>query len=445
MCFPVRGVNNWANSQHNEDKKRKLEEIEQESEARGQAKAEKATEVVIYNLQTMLSSAQFELCEARQENARNMQLIRKLREDTQKEVTGMREVLQAVREKERGAEELVTELSEVVRSQKLRLQKAQQDLEHSAASEQEAAQLRIEVVRLKEKAAALEEMSREIVGLKNELANASGKAERERHSFEQATQLQLSVLKEENRRLTAEVAVSTHKLQETEDAVRVKTKMLDSQNDTIAGLKKELVEAKDAARGSASSIKARDANWMNRLQDEVEQRQVLQAEVMAQEGTIAEMEMDLKIAKTAKSAAENTCKMLQQKVNDMDTMLRYVENEIRSVKSLYESREKGVIIQRDQALEELKLTQKKMEEAEAKAAAAIQCQIETRKAMEAHEKSATAALLEKDKAVAEASQKVLEIEAEMHSRISILEKKKAISSAQVSKLCNVLEELKEAT
>jgi len=47
--------------------------------------------------------------------------------------------------------------------------------------------------------------------------------------------------------------------------------MLDSQNDTIAGLKKELVEAKDAARGSASSIKARDANWMNRLQDEVEQ------------------------------------------------------------------------------------------------------------------------------------------------------------------------------
>jgi predicted nuclease with TOPRIM domain len=77
------------------------------------------------------------------------------------------------------------------------------------------------VGRLKEKAGALEEMSREIVGLKNELANASGKVERERHSFEQATQLQLSVLKEENRRLTAEVAVSTHKLQETEDAVRV--------------------------------------------------------------------------------------------------------------------------------------------------------------------------------------------------------------------------------
>jgi uncharacterized protein (DUF2267 family) len=48
------------------DKKQKLEEIEQESEARGQAKAEKATEVVIYNLQTKLSSTQFELCEARQ-------------------------------------------------------------------------------------------------------------------------------------------------------------------------------------------------------------------------------------------------------------------------------------------------------------------------------------------------------------------------------------------
>ncbi len=51
---------------------------------------------------------------------------------------------------------------------------------------------------------------------------------------------------------------------------------------------------------------------------------MLQAEVMAQEGTIAEMEMDLKIAKKAKIAAENTCKTLQQKVNDMDTMLRYM-------------------------------------------------------------------------------------------------------------------------
>jgi hypothetical protein len=36
--------------------------------------------------------------------------------------------------------------------------------------------------------------------------------------------------------------------------------------------------------------------------------------------------------------------------------------------------------------------------------------------------------------VAEASRKVLEIEAEMHTRISILEKKKAISSAQVRML-----------
>jgi hypothetical protein len=40
-----------------------------------------------------------EVCRKYAENARNMQLIRKLREDTQKEVMGMREVLQAVREK----------------------------------------------------------------------------------------------------------------------------------------------------------------------------------------------------------------------------------------------------------------------------------------------------------------------------------------------------------
>jgi hypothetical protein len=40
-----------------------------------------------------------EVCRKYAENARNMQLIRKLWEDTQKEVMGMREVLHAVREK----------------------------------------------------------------------------------------------------------------------------------------------------------------------------------------------------------------------------------------------------------------------------------------------------------------------------------------------------------
>ena len=52
------------------------------------------------------------------------------------------------------------------------------------------------------------------------------------------------------------------------------------------------------------------------------QNHALQSELTNQEAIISDMEMELKIVKGAKTAAENACKTLQQKVNDVDSMLR---------------------------------------------------------------------------------------------------------------------------
>lgn len=52
------------------------------------------------------------------------------------------------------------------------------------------------------------------------------------------------------------------------------------------------------------------------------QNHALQSELTDQEAIISDMAMELKIVKGAKTAAENTCKALQQKVNDVDSMLR---------------------------------------------------------------------------------------------------------------------------
>lgn len=52
---------------------------------------------------------------------------------------------------------------------------------------------------------------------------------------------------------------------------QVKSKMLDSQNDTIRQLKSELLEAKDAARVSLTATKALEVDLSARLDEEVEQ------------------------------------------------------------------------------------------------------------------------------------------------------------------------------
>jgi hypothetical protein len=52
------------------------------------------------------------------------------------------------------------------------------------------------------------------------------------------------------------------------------------------------------------------------------QKRELRNELTLQETIISEMEDELKLTKSAKYAAEQACKSLQQKVNDVDSVLR---------------------------------------------------------------------------------------------------------------------------
>lgn len=87
---------------------------------------------------------------------------------------------------------------------------------------QEVERLQGEVNRLQENARTAEVMSSKFEVLQRELANVSTVAERERRNLEKAARVQFSSLKEENKKLASEAAVFAHKLQETEDVVRVR-------------------------------------------------------------------------------------------------------------------------------------------------------------------------------------------------------------------------------
>lgn len=58
--------------------------------------------------------------------------------------------------------------------------------------------------------------------------------------------------------------------------MQVKSKMLDSQNETIRQLKSELVEAKGVAQESITKAKVLESDWQQRLQEEIDQaRQIV--------------------------------------------------------------------------------------------------------------------------------------------------------------------------
>ncbi|XP_024380190.1 uncharacterized protein [Physcomitrium patens] len=385
------------------------------------------------------------ICLFRQENDKSLSNMRKLRDMMNEKMEELRKGFEAAIEKERGGDDLIAELSYVVSAQKNRLERMQHELACLVANKQAVENLQAEIVQLKQKISASEQRAVEVEALKCELVNATSIAERERRALEEATCARFSSLVKENERLAAKASSLALKFQETQNVIKVKIEVCESQEAMIQQLKTELVEAKNAARISEANIKVIEADLVKRLHDEVEQKCELRTELTSQENTISDMEEELELMKSAKCAAEHACKSLQHRVKDVDLLLRHVDEEISSVKSLYEDREKSIAFERDNALAKVTAIQKKLEESEAATAAAMQAHFESTKLMEAKEHKTATSLIQKDILIEDLKRKVLEAEEKLHARDLALEAQKAISSAKVNQLGKVLEELRKVT
>lgn len=165
---------------------------------------------------------------------------------------------------------------------------------------QELRALRDEVSTLRLRAGKCEDLARELESLRSQVAEASVLAQKEGENVIKEQKLQVLSLKEETRRLADEAATWQEKLHAAEDAVRVstpkylqpeqskhsfeiiscgpirastvfyqiKSKMLESQNETIKELKSELKEAFREAKTIADTV---DSKWHERMRDDLEQ------------------------------------------------------------------------------------------------------------------------------------------------------------------------------
>uniref|UniRef100_A0A7I4E439 Leucine-rich repeat and coiled-coil domain-containing protein 1 n=1 Tax=Physcomitrium patens TaxID=3218 RepID=A0A7I4E439_PHYPA len=267
------------------------------------------------------------ICLFRQENDKSLSNMRKLRDMMNEKMEELRKGFEAAIEKERGGDDLIAELSYVVSAQKNRLERMQHELACLVANKQAVENLQAEIVQLKQKISASEQRAVEVEALKCELVNATSIAERERRALEEATCARFSSLVKENERLAAKASSLALKFQETQNVIKVKIEVCESQEAMIQQLKTELVEAKNAARISEANIKVIEADLVKRLHDEVEQKCELRTELTSQENTISDMEEELELMKSAKCAAEHACKSLQHRVKDVDLLLRNWKNQ----------------------------------------------------------------------------------------------------------------------
>ncbi|KAJ7548991.1 hypothetical protein O6H91_07G035600 [Diphasiastrum complanatum] len=345
---------------HQEDLREKLAYESIDSEMRAKA----AAEATMSSLQEELANKEKNLRQALDDCVQNMECMKRVQEEAQKEAAQLRRALKTILQKEQDAEALVIELTNVVREQKTRLHVVQLDLVKASSPQENCQELREELSKLRQRAAQSDGLASELETLQKKLQE-SAKVEWER--AESTFKNRLESLVEENRHLKEGASTCREKLMASEDAVKIKNKMLDSQNETIKELKAEVSHTKDILKDTQTTFSNLEAEWRGRLDDEVHQGRELRRELVAQDVSIAELEEELKLEKAAKLKAESSYSLLQKKIIEKDEMLRYVEEEITRVKVLYETREKAIANERDEAMKKLQSTLLAKDELEARA------------------------------------------------------------------------------
>ncbi|KAL3681491.1 hypothetical protein R1sor_024447 [Riccia sorocarpa] len=417
--------------------------------SQGKAMVEEQSARIQHELRQELSDKQTELNEARKENMTAREDITCLQSAYKKEVAELKEVIQNLILKEKSKDAIILELSDVVRSQKAKLQALNFDESKLETAEKELQRKEQEINSLKLKALRCEELAWKVETLQQKLKEVTEEAN-ENGKNEKNLEFKLMALQQEN----FDLASSVQRLEVSEDAVKIKNKMLDCQNETITALKKELFEAREAINRVSRKSETLETEWIKRLQVETEKGEDLRRELKSRDLAVDAVEEKLKLERAAKLAAERTSKLLQREVEEKEEMLRYVEYEISEVKNLYESKLRAFAAERDEAMEELEKTRKEMEQTkeallkEAKNGRDLAAEAEknqelqqARSLLQAQMQILESTIAEKDVKLKEAGRRVLELESQVDCQTVAMEKQKAVASSKVEQLRRVLEDL----
>ncbi|CAM6092320.1 unnamed protein product [Calypogeia fissa] len=412
-------------------------------ESQGMLAAEKKCDLKLDQLRNAmdlkLMDSQNQLQAAHEEIIKTRQDMSNLRSEKEREEAMLQETIRRVLHKEQDKEALVVELSSVVRSQKIKLQTAQFDLERLAEAEEDLQKMHQEIMVVRHKADKCDEVTFEVKNLQQKLAELTIDAEKHKEGIGEKFNAQLVSLQKENKMLTTDL----QKLEACEDTIKVKNKMLDSQNETIKALKLELSQAKAVFRSALKTYDAQQIEWTSRLQAEINQREAVKKQSVKQGATITALEEKLLFERATKMAAEKVSKALQDKLKEKEAMFSYVEEEISQVKQLYDSKLKDVSVERDQALNELTMLHQEKERLEDVVANAQRIREESLEGAKNREDALKAKVTENNLQLAQAFQRVVEVESELKSQGLAMESQKHVLVSKVDQLHKLLEELRE--
>nr|XP_040027527.1 leucine-rich repeat and coiled-coil domain-containing protein 1 [Gasterosteus aculeatus aculeatus] len=361
------------------------------------------------------------------------------------ELLGLKASLAQTQQREKKSGSLVQELTVMVKEQKNRIadlikakREAVADLKNRLHSlETEVAQdrrvaLQLELLK-KDKARLLSQLTAQesvIDGLRaerkiwgQELAQQGASLSQDRGRLEARIEL-----------LGAELESQKKQNERDNDALKIKTKIIDDQTETIRRLKETLQERDDQIRRlSEEAVKAQ-----KRFQQQLEEETAQRSELRERLEHLSQRKEELKLQLGDKEAEleeirrvhSDSSKKWQAKAD----LLTRLESQVKRMKENFDSKERLLLEERDKATEAHKASVEKLHRVDD----AFRRQLESGQA--AHQAELLRLANDKQKQIEKANQKVFEVEEEMRQLLEETETTKRIMEEKIRRLTSVLKD-----
>ncbi|KAF1383661.1 hypothetical protein PFLUV_G00134170 [Perca fluviatilis] len=361
------------------------------------------------------------------------------------ELWRLKETLGQSQQREKKSASLVQELTAMVKEQKNRItdlikakREAVTDLKsrlHSLEAEVEQDRrlgLQLELLK-KDKARLLSQLTAQesvIDGLRAE-----------RRIWGQELAQQGASLAQDRGRLEARIEVlgdelETHKKQNDRDndALKIKTKIIEDQTETIRKLKEALQERDDQIR----RLHEEAVQAQKRFQQQLEEETARQGELRERLDHLSLRKEELKQQLEDKEAELEEIKRVysdsSKKWQAKADLLTRLENQVKRMKENFDSKERLLLEERDKATEAHKAAVEKLHCVDD----AFRRQLESGQA--AHQSELLRLANEKQKQIEQANQKVFEVEEEMRQLLEETETNKRIMEEKMKRLTSVLKD-----
>ncbi|XP_028392315.1 leucine-rich repeat and coiled-coil domain-containing protein 1-like [Dendronephthya gigantea] len=364
------------------------------------------------------------------------------------ECSQYKQISQAARQKETKATGMVSELTSLVKEQKVRITELTKSKQESLSQHKERINVLEEETKVARKRISrievLEQDKSKLLSQVRAQESVIQGLRLERKLWGEELAQQGASLAQDRGRLESKVeslaeekSLLQKQLENANDSIRIKSKMLEDQTESIRQLKQSLSEFDSERQKNEES----ERNKLRDIEERLEQQHAVNQELEEKNESLLQRKEELKdelsVLQSELEKSEETKRSLKSKWQERSDLIGRLEQEVKEMRNQFDAKEEKMVEEKEKAIKAGNLAIEKLHSCDD----AFRKQLEKQK--EVYEREIDRLTREKEEVINQSNQKINEVEDEMRQILQEAASGKKTLEMRIKKLTNAFNEIQE--